>query len=403
MKSASNRHEQALTAVVVAVFAAFSVVVFALEDPPELPSQYLSSAVALAVVATPWVIAARRMWRAWWSPTSDVTTRDVPSPLLASAAKALPSNRRDWGTAMEAELAHLQSVAGRWQFALGCVRTALFPSLNNRAPAVVLVVAVAVVGVGLAVGLALPAIAVFSVTFVVLIGIAMMLAMARSQRLREGLPSPGVIVVGLVGVAGCIALTAYFLLEHPSSIGAFDPIVAVVLAVVLAGSLWLTVSPPKGLTSSRVAQRCGVGAALVLGGSFAVTSRLALETQLDLDAGVAAYLMFAPIVILFFGSAIAAMREGSFRAGVQAAVWTALLGTLLVFVIYFPEVLGWHRLEGRLLLDGETGYPVGVNLRDAIVWILVWLPIWGLPFGVIGASAGAVRGKSPTDPQVASA
>lgn len=69
------------------------------------------------------------------------------------------------------------------------------------------------------------------------------------------------------------------------------------------------------------------------------------------------------------------MRAGSFRIGVQAAVWTAVLGTLLTFVIYLPEAVRWHRLEGRMLFDGEAGYPVAVNLADAVGWILVWLPV----------------------------
>ena len=55
---------------------------------------------------------------------------------------------------------------------------------------------------------------------------------------------------------------------------------------------------------------------------------------------------------------MAAVRGGSFRVGVKAAVWTALLGMLLMFVIHLLEAQRWHRLEGRLLLDGEIGYPL---------------------------------------------
>jgi hypothetical protein len=37
--------------------------------------------------------------------------------------------------------------------------------------------------------------------------------------------------------------------------------------------------------------------------------------------------------------------------------------------------------------DGELGYPIGVNLADAI-WVLLVIPALGLPFGVIGAAIG---------------
>jgi hypothetical protein len=39
----------------------------------------------------------------------------------------MPAERREWGAAMLAELAQLQHPVTRWQFALSCVRVALFP------------------------------------------------------------------------------------------------------------------------------------------------------------------------------------------------------------------------------------------------------------------------------------
>jgi hypothetical protein len=46
-----------------------------------------------------------------------------------------------------------------------------------------------------------------------------------------------------------------------------------------------------------------------------------------------------------------------------------------------------YAIDGRTLGDGEFGYPIGVNLKDAI-WGLVQIPVFGLPFGVIGAAVG---------------
>lgn len=50
-----------------------------------------------------------------------------PERLLAWAVRQMPAERREWGAAMLAELGQLQHPATRWQFALSCVRVALFP------------------------------------------------------------------------------------------------------------------------------------------------------------------------------------------------------------------------------------------------------------------------------------
>jgi hypothetical protein len=87
-------------------------------------------------------------------------------------------------------------------------------------------------------------------------------------------------------------------------------------------------------------------------------------------------------VIFLLASTIAAAAGRSFGASVWTAVWTALFGTSLVFAIRMAEALRWYRIDGRLLPDGEVGsFFVGVNIRDAIFWILMFVPAWGLPSG----------------------
>jgi hypothetical protein len=51
-----------------------------------------------------------------------VNPRDGADLLLAGAVRLLPADRRDWGTAMRAELAGITSRRARWGFAAGCVR-----------------------------------------------------------------------------------------------------------------------------------------------------------------------------------------------------------------------------------------------------------------------------------------
>jgi hypothetical protein len=47
--------------------------------------------------------------------------RDTPALLLAAATRVLPAGHRDWGRAMEAELASITDRPRRWSFARGCV------------------------------------------------------------------------------------------------------------------------------------------------------------------------------------------------------------------------------------------------------------------------------------------
>ena len=52
------------------------------------------------------------------------TGQDWPARLLAGTARVVPAGRRDWGRAMQAELAAVEGRPDRWSFAWGCVRAA---------------------------------------------------------------------------------------------------------------------------------------------------------------------------------------------------------------------------------------------------------------------------------------
>lgn len=51
----------------------------------------------------------------------------IPERLLKAAVRHMTAERSEWGAAMLAELANLSHPATRWQFALSCLRVALFP------------------------------------------------------------------------------------------------------------------------------------------------------------------------------------------------------------------------------------------------------------------------------------
>jgi hypothetical protein len=397
MNRSERRYEAGLSAAVVAVFAAFWLIAVATSEPMEYPSQYVISAVMVALLATPWVFAARLLWRAWRVRIGPrPATMDGPARLLASAAAVLPADRRHWGAAMSAELTQVRGRSSRWRFAAGCARAAMLPARDSRLPVLAAgtLAGVAVVSATLAVGQALPSMRVFAATFVALVGAMATVAVSRPRPLRLAGSGALLTTTALGGVTACIAVTAYFLVEHPTAAEHLPAATAVVFAAVLAGCMGLALWPPRVLTTpvstSRLARGLGAAAALTLGIGCLAASRLTYDAL----GGTLLWVVFAPVLIVFAASALAAALGRSFRAGVQAAVWAALVGALLVFVIAVLESLYRYGIDASLLLDGDGGEPIGVNLGDAIS-TLIAIPALGLPFGVIGAAAG-VKWRRPS-------
>ncbi len=406
MNRSAQRVELALSASVVIAFAAYWGMTVYLSDPPEYQSQYVLSAIAMTVLGAPFVVAVRLLWRSWWTRYgADLAAMDGPALLLAAAVATLPEGRAEWGRAMLAELAHVQSRSSRWSFAAGCALTAVCPPSSSRVPVLVVgaVAAAAVATVALAVRHTLPAMFVFMATFLSLVGALTILTFARSRGGRPRCSGLTIRVAGLAGVAACIVVTTWFLVRYPSAAEQFPAVAAVVLAVVLAAFLWLAATPPRALTTSPLAGGVGAGAAAIVALGFVLTSRLSIGTS----GGPMIWVVIAPAVFTFAASAAAAVSGHSFRVGIQAAVWAALIGTLLVFAGFLPEASHRYAIDSRLLLDGESGVPVGVNLAAA-VGILVLIPIQALPFGVIGASFGVIGSlreigiKTPASPGIAS-
>jgi hypothetical protein len=389
MNRMERRGANVASAAVLAAFLLYTALGVATSGPPEDPGGWLRVAISWTVFAAPSALAARILWRAWWARTgARLSTMDPPARLLATAVASLPADRADWGAAMTAELDQVRGRGARWWFAAGCARTAMFPPRGNRLP--VLVVAAlataAAVAAGLVVGRVVPGMGMFAASFVALAGAMATVAVARVRRLHPPASGPAVAAAGVAGVAACIVATGYMLRTDPSAARALGPAHAIILAVVLAGCLWLALAPPRGLASSRLARRVGLVAALALGAGLLASARVDGD-----QTGVMGYAIFAPVAVFFLGSVIAAAVGRSLRVGVQAAVWTALQAGLLLFAVWLVEAVRWYRIGGSLLLDGEDGHPLGVNLNDAVFWVLVFIPAWALPFGVFGAAIGSAR------------
>jgi hypothetical protein len=345
------------------------------------------------------VVAARLLWRTWWRRAgAELSSLDGPAWLLAAAAATLPADRRDWGTAMAAELTQVPGRAARWRFAAGSARAAVFPPGGNRTAVAVTaaLAAVGTAGAALATGAALPAGRVFALTFVGLVGGLATLAVARRRRVGRGGPGPAVAWLALAGIAGCVASTTWYLAEYPLTNSGHPPVIsatlppatAVVLAVLLAGCLWLALTPPRWLAGDRRGRRFCVAAAIALVAGFVLVSQLGWRGVDLADAGMMSYLLFVAPLLLLAGSAAAAAAGRSLRTGLAASAWATVLGTLLVIVAWLVEAPRWYRQVGGLLLDADGGIGMGANLGDAIWWTLATLVLWALPIGVLGAAAG---------------
>ena len=110
------------------------------------------------------------------------------------------------------------------------------------------------------------------------------------------------------------------------------------------------------------------------------------------------YLLIGPILVVLTGSAAAAAVGRSFRSGLWACAWAVVLGAPLLIAAWLAEALRWYQQGQGTVLDRAGGLGVGVNLGDAVWWPLVFLAVWAVPLGVVGAAAGSARARGAAIP-----
>jgi hypothetical protein len=362
-------------------------------------------ALLLAVPTALWVTAALTLVERWWLRTGDrLSAMDPPGRLLAAAVATLPDHRREWGMAMNAELAEVRGRSSRWRFALGSARVALRLPPEGGWPVLALttgVVAAAVASAGPAVDAAVPGLGAFAVSFVGLVGAMVVLAVARLRRARLRVPAATLLVTG--GVAAAITMTVIFLHRDPAAARYLPPANAVFLAAVLAGCLWIAVAAPRSLGANRLAPHLGVAAAVVLVVVELLLIRASYHPGIEaagreLLEGLAALWFWLGPVAVFFVPAFAAGWVGrSLRQGVQAGIWAGIASLPLTYALWLHEALRLYATNGGLLWFGD-GAPEGENLSAALFWTLRFAPLLGLPFAVIGAAIGAHARRPPVAP-----
>jgi hypothetical protein len=175
----------------------------------------------------------------------------------------------------------------------------------------------------------------------------------------------------------------YVLQKYPAASEALEASRAVFLALMLSGFLLLVLSPPKAMMASRRARWIGVGVGFVDGALFLGSTGFTQFT----GEGALGYVLFGPGFILFLGALFVAGIDGSFRSGIQTAVWGATVGSSLTFCIWLLESMRWIQSGAGLLVDNDYGPNLMAgNIQDAIFWILIWVPVWCLPIGILGAA-----------------
>jgi hypothetical protein len=306
--------------------------------------------------------------------------------------------------AMNAELAEVRGRSARWRFALSSARAALRLPPVGGWPLLALVtgvVAAAVAAAGPAVDAAVPGLGAFAVAFVGLVGATVVLAVARSSRVRLPVPAPTLLVTG--GVAAAITMTVIFLHRDPAAARYLPPAKAVYLAAVLAGCLWIAVAAPRSLGPNRLAAHLGVAAAVVLvvGQLLLIRAshdpRMAPEGQPLLEGLAELWFWFGPVAVFFVPAFAAGWVGRSFRAGLQAGIWAGIATLPLTYALWLHEALRLYAIDGGLLWFGD-GAPEGENLDAALFWGLRFIPLLGLPFAAIGAAIGAHAARPPVAP-----
>ena len=266
---------------------------------------------------------------------------DAPARLLAFAVTGLPETHHQWGRAMSAELQTVCGRGARWRFALGCARAA--GVIRAR--------------------------------------------VTLTSRDRGG----GGLRTGIgVGVMAAVALGGYGLVRYPglrSGDASISP---------PSGS-WRSCSPtPRRRSRSRAgrglpeiaARRHGLVGGVAIGAAWLVV----LSPTETLKQWV-----LVPLMIALLGpgcvAALAARDGKHVTAGTRAALWSGIVGGLLVFTVWMTATYArdGRPYDAQLLRDfPRSGAPdlATLAVSDALasaLTLLILIPLTAVAFGSLGA------------------
>jgi hypothetical protein len=332
-----------------------------------------------------------------WAPGDD-----IPARIVAVAAAWLPARRRDWGRAMAAELAQVHDGAGRWRFALGALRVALFLPCGRgrRVLAVALAGLLGAAAVTTAVAAAIPDLALSAAVLGLLLGGYATVRTARPAGPRWTTPGFLVAVVAVVTVTAAIVSVVRIALAHPAAAADGTHVFAVLFAIALA--CYLAVALGQRRTqwrTERQTQRKALWWALA-----AALASGAVWTAIDLTApvqpvGITGYLWPVGAAAVLAASAGAAATTGSAPAGVRAGLLTAVLTAPMHFAADLTALVqaGHYTLTTSYDVAAfpHSGYPdvASYLLSDAMAGdVLVGLVLYPVVLCLLALTAVALVG-----------
>jgi hypothetical protein len=271
--------------------------------------------------------------------------------VLAFAVTGLPESHRDWGRAMCAELETVSGRGQRWRFSVGCARAA--GVIRGRA--------------------------------------------TLSSRERGGAGLRAVIGAGLLAA---VALIGFGLVRYPGlrSVRATIAAVAFVALLLVYGAVTLALS--RGTRWQEIAaRRYGLAGGVVIGAAWLVVLS---------PTGSLKQWVLVPLMAALLGpgcvAALAARAGRAVAAGTRAAVWSGLVGGLLVFTVWMTATYArdGRPYDAQLLRDlPHSGAPdlATLAIGDALasgLTLLVLIPLAAVAFGSLGARVPRAAGPART-------
>ncbi len=299
--------------------------------------------MAVLILVLAWAVSAVRALRA----ARRGGCGDRAAGLLALAVRGLPADRAAWGVAMLVELEQARGTRARWGFCLGCARAAT--TLRVRA--------------------------------------AVCARDRGAKATRAGL---------LSAVVGAVALSVFGLVRYPD-LRAGTPALETVagLVVILVAYALCVLTLLRGTTVQAVAgRRGGVLAGLVVGAAWLVVlAPTGLHEWVIIPLAIT---LICPWTVAVFISRVDSNAKGgpaaNAKGGPAAALWSGVVGGLVVFVIwvaatylndgrpYDPQLIrDFHRSGAHDL----ASYAVGGSL-DSAVGLLVVIPVVCFALGSLG-------------------
>jgi hypothetical protein len=301
---------------------------------------------------------------------------DLPSHVVATAARWLPAHRLEWGQAMIGELSAIHGSAARWRFAGAAVRVAILPPTRHSGTSATLA------GTGLAGTVVatlaaerfVPTLGVFVATLGLLLTAS---AIALAGRWRSLPTGRGARVAGAVAGSGLLAATCAVVAVATADPGATQDrthLASLTLAATLCGYV------VGGLAMARATGTpSAVHGVAVAGAAVAASSGTALDIYKSL--GVIQLISPTGTVATAATAIVVAAATGSRAAGRRAGLLSAVLGA----PVQFAATL--------LLLRGTVPSAI---LADSLAGDIVRLAITPLAMYVIAALSVVVV-RQPTD------